>query len=149
MELGSSVWEDEGTLHWNLRIAEDVEVPGGTSIQVHAFAKGPQPQVQQLKGEETTNRYDLKLGVGLGVKGGTVVVPGYTALLQVVECYPEQREDLGGAGDCNGLRCQQLRLGRHEVTHEPGVGGTDRPETGRGDKKERQRETTGATQQRG
>ena len=28
MELGNSVWEDEGTLHWKLRIAKDVEVPG-------------------------------------------------------------------------------------------------------------------------
>ena len=29
MELGNSVWEDEGTLHWKLRIGKDVEVPGG------------------------------------------------------------------------------------------------------------------------
>ena len=45
MELGNSVWEDESTLHWKLRIAKDVEVQGGTSIQVDAFVKGPQPQV--------------------------------------------------------------------------------------------------------
>ena len=70
MELGNSVWEDEGTLHWKLRIAKDVEVPGGTSIQVDAFVKGPQPQVQQLVVVEPTNRYDLKLGVDLGVPRG-------------------------------------------------------------------------------
>ena len=45
MELRSSVWENEGTLHWKLRIAKDVEVQGGTSIQVDAFVKDPQPQV--------------------------------------------------------------------------------------------------------
>ena len=70
MELGNSVWEDEGTLHWKLRIAKDVEVPGGASIQVDAFVKGPQPQVQQLVVVEPTNRYDLKLGVDLGVPRG-------------------------------------------------------------------------------
>ena len=70
MELGSSVWEDEGTLHWKLRIAKNVEVQGGTSIQVDAFVKGPQPQVQQLVVVEPTNRYDLKLGADLGVPRG-------------------------------------------------------------------------------
>ena len=70
MELGSSVWEDEGTLHWKLRIAKDVQVQGGTSIQVDAFVKGPQPQVQHLVVVEPTNRHDLKLGVDLGVSRG-------------------------------------------------------------------------------
>ena len=37
MGLGNSVLEDEGTFHWKLRTAKDVEVPGGTSIQVDAF----------------------------------------------------------------------------------------------------------------
>ena len=50
--------------------AQLVEVPGGTSIQVDAFVKGPQPQVQQLVVVEPTNRYDLKLGVDLGVPRG-------------------------------------------------------------------------------
>ena len=59
MELGSSVWEDEGTVHWKLRITQHVEIQGGTSIQVDAFVKGPQPQVQQLVVVEPTNRYDL------------------------------------------------------------------------------------------
>ena len=58
MELGNSVWEDEGTLHWKLRIAKDVEVPGGTSIQVDAFVKGPQPQVQQLVVVELLQCYE-------------------------------------------------------------------------------------------
>ena len=65
MDLGSSVWEDEGALHWNVRIAKDVEVQGGTSIQVDAFVKGPQPHVQQLVVVEPTNLYDLNLGVDL------------------------------------------------------------------------------------
>ena len=67
MELGNSVWEDKGTLDWKLRIAKDVEVPGGTSIQVYDVVKGRQPQVQQLVEVEPTNRYDFKLGVDLGV----------------------------------------------------------------------------------
>ena len=58
MELGNSVWEDEGTLHWKLRIAKDVEVQGGTSIQVDAFVKGPQPQVQQLVVVELLQCYE-------------------------------------------------------------------------------------------
>ena len=70
MELGSSVWEDEGTLHWQLRIANDVEVQGGISIQVDAFVKGPQPHVQQLVVVEPTKRYDLTLGMDLGVPRG-------------------------------------------------------------------------------
>ena len=66
-ELESSVWEDEDTLHWKLRMAKYVEVQGGTSIQVDAFVKGPRPQVQQLVLVEPTNRYDLKLREDLGV----------------------------------------------------------------------------------
>ena len=79
MELRNSVWEDEGTLRWKLRIAKDVEVPGGTSIQVDAFVKVSQPQVQQLVVVEPTNRYDLKLKVDLGVpRGAQWLVPRYT-----------------------------------------------------------------------
>ena len=70
MELGSSVWEDEGTLHWKLRITRDVEVQGGASIQLDTFVKGPQPRVKQLVVVEPTNRYDLKLRVELGVSRG-------------------------------------------------------------------------------
>ena len=70
MKLGNSVWEDEGTLHWKLRIAKDVEGHGDTSLQVDAFVKGPQPQVQQLVVVESTKRYDLKVGVDLGVPRG-------------------------------------------------------------------------------
>ena len=70
IELGSSVWEDEGTLHCKLRIAKDVEVQGGTSIQVDAFVKVPQPQVRQLVVVGPTTRYDLTLGVDIGVPTG-------------------------------------------------------------------------------
>ena len=49
---------------------EDVQVQGGTSIQVDDFVKGPQPQVQHLVVVEPTNRHDLKLGVDLGVSRG-------------------------------------------------------------------------------
>ena len=70
MELGNSVWEDGGTLHWKLRTAKDVEVPGGTIIQVDVCVKGPQPQVQQLVVVESTNSYDLELGVDLGMPRG-------------------------------------------------------------------------------
>lgn len=72
MELGRSVWEDEGKLHWKLCLAKDVEVPGGTNIQVNAFVQDPQPQVRQLVliVVEPAIRYDLKLGVDLGVPRG-------------------------------------------------------------------------------
>ena len=65
------------TLHWKLRIAKHAEVQGGTSIQVDAFVKGLQPQVQQLVVVEPTKSYDLKLGVDLGVpRGAQLWFPG-------------------------------------------------------------------------
>ena len=46
--LPESVWEDEATLDSLLDLTEDVELPEGTSVQVSAKVKGPQPQIRML-----------------------------------------------------------------------------------------------------
>ena len=47
--VDGAVWEDEGTLDWVLRLSDAVSaLPGGTSVQVNARAKGPQPQTRLL-----------------------------------------------------------------------------------------------------
>ena len=97
MGLGSCVWEDEGTLHWKLRIAKDVEVQGGTSIQVDAFVKVPQPQVQELVVVEPTNHYDLKIGLDLGVpRGAQWWSPGIPLQCKLSNVTQENVNNQGG-----------------------------------------------------
>ena len=45
-------------------------MPGGTSIQVLAKVKGPQPQNRMLLVVEPSPRYDLRSGVDIGVPRG-------------------------------------------------------------------------------
>ena len=68
---GEAVWEDEGTLDWVLRLTEAVSaLPGGTSVQVDARVKGPQPQTRLLVIVEPRERFNLKRGVDIGVPRG-------------------------------------------------------------------------------
>ena len=67
MIMDGAVWEDEGTLDWVLRVSNDVSsIPGGTSVQVDARVKGPQPQTQLLVIIEPREKFKLKRGVDIG-----------------------------------------------------------------------------------
>ena len=66
-----AVWEDEGTLDWGLRLSDAVSaLPGGTSVQVDARVKGPQPQTRSLVIVEPREKFNLKRGVDIGVPRG-------------------------------------------------------------------------------
>ena len=69
--VGSVVWEDDGTLRWELRPARQAVVPGFVSVQVDGYAKGVQPQDRQLVVVEPTASYDVELGTELRVARGT------------------------------------------------------------------------------
>ena len=61
-----AVWEDEGTLDWVLRLSNTVSaLPGGTSVQVDARVKGPQPQTRLLVIVEPREKFNLKRGVDI------------------------------------------------------------------------------------
>ena len=48
--LDRAVWEDEGILDWSLRLSNNVlSLPGGTSVQVYARVKGPQPPSSHVR----------------------------------------------------------------------------------------------------
>ena len=65
------MWEDEGTFDWVLRLSNAVlSLPGGTSVQVDARAKGPQPQTRLLVIIEPREKFNLKRGVGIGIPRG-------------------------------------------------------------------------------
>ena len=66
-----AVWEDEGTLDWVLRLSNAVSaLPGGTSVQVDARVKGPQPQTRLLIIVEPREKFNLKRGVDIGIPRG-------------------------------------------------------------------------------
>ena len=74
MEMDSStaadeaVWEDEGTLDWVLRLSDAASaLPGGTSTQVDARVKCPQPQTWLLVIVEPREKFNLKRGVDIGI----------------------------------------------------------------------------------
>ena len=64
------VWEDDGSLQWNMRLAKEVKVGGFVSVQKEAFVTGPQPQDRQLVLVIPTQPYDMELGAELGVARG-------------------------------------------------------------------------------
>ena len=65
-----AVWEDQATLDWIMRLDQDVSLPGGTSRQVNARVKGPQPQTRLLVVVEPLGRFDLVQGVDTNVLRG-------------------------------------------------------------------------------
>ena len=66
-----AVREDEGTLDWVLRLCDTVSaLPGGTSVQVDAQVKGPQPQTRLLVIVKPCEKFNLKWGVDIGVPRG-------------------------------------------------------------------------------
>ena len=69
--VDGAVWEDEGTLDWVLRLSDAVStLPGGTSVQVNARVKGPQPQTRLLAIVEPCEKFNLKRGVDIGISRG-------------------------------------------------------------------------------
>ena len=66
-----AVWEDGGTLDWVLRLSDAVSaLLGGTSVQVDARVKSPQPQTRLLVIVEPRENFNLKRGVDTGVPRG-------------------------------------------------------------------------------
>ena len=66
-----AVWEDEGTLDWVSCLSDAVSaLPGGTSVQMDARVKGPQPQTWLLVIVEPREKFNLKRGVDIGVPRG-------------------------------------------------------------------------------
>ena len=70
---GSVAWEDDGTLQWELRLAQEAAVPGFVSVpvNVYSYAKGVQPQDRQLVVVKPNKPYDMELGAEMGVARGT------------------------------------------------------------------------------
>ena len=65
------MWEDEGTLDWVLGRGNAVLLlRGGTSEQVDARAKNPQPQTRLLVIIEPREELNLKRGVDIEVPRG-------------------------------------------------------------------------------
>ena len=64
-------WEDDGTLQWDMRLAQEVIVPGFVSVQVDAYAKRVQPQDRQLVVVEPNKPYGMELGAERGAARGT------------------------------------------------------------------------------
>ena len=63
--------EDEGTLGGVLRLSDAVSaLPGGTSVQMDARLKGPQPQIRLLVIVEPREKFNLKRGVDIGIPHG-------------------------------------------------------------------------------
>ena len=66
-----AVWKNEGTPDWVLRLSDAVSsLPGGTSVQVDARVKGPQPQTRLLVIMEPREKFNLKRGVVIGILRG-------------------------------------------------------------------------------
>ena len=69
--MDGAVWEDEGTLNCILRLSNAVpSLPGGTSLQVKARVKGPEPQTRLLVIIESRKKFNLKREVDIGVPRG-------------------------------------------------------------------------------
>ena len=85
MTADGAVWEDEGTFDWVLRLSNAVlSLPGGTSVQVDARAKGLQPQTRLLVIIEPSEKFNLKRGVGIGIPRGIQWwKPGYSLKCEV------------------------------------------------------------------
>ena len=62
-----AVWKDEGTLDWVLRLCRAVSsLLGGTSVQVDAWVKGPQPQTRLFVIIEPREKFNLKRRIDIG-----------------------------------------------------------------------------------
>ena len=68
---GSVAWEDDGTLQYRLRLAQEAVVKGFISVQVDANARGVQPQDRQLIVVVINKPYGMELGAEMGVPRGT------------------------------------------------------------------------------
>ena len=65
------MWENESTVGWVLLLSNAVSsLPGGTSVQVDARVKGPEPQTRLLVIIEPREKFNLKWGVDIGILRG-------------------------------------------------------------------------------
>lgn len=67
---GEVVWEDDGSLQWNLRLIKEVKVEGFVSVQVEAVVRGPRPHDRQLVLVIATQPHDMELGAESGIVRG-------------------------------------------------------------------------------
>ena len=69
-EKNEAMWKHDANLEWILRLDQDVNLPGGTSVQVDVKTRGPQPQPKLLIIVEPLGKFDLKRGVEVGITRG-------------------------------------------------------------------------------
>lgn len=70
LELGSTAWEDDGTLQWPIYVDNEIEVPGSVSAEIEARVKGPIPYAKTLVLVFPVAPFDLDEGGILGVARG-------------------------------------------------------------------------------
>ena len=69
--MDGAVLDDEGTLDWVLRLSNAMpSLLGGTSVQVDARVKGPQPQTRLFVIIEPREKFNLKREADIGVPRG-------------------------------------------------------------------------------
>lgn len=85
LELGTTAWQDEGTLKWDLAIDRNVHVPGGVSVEIEARVTGPIPHSKTLVVVSPVVSFDLEEKATLGVaKGVQWWIPGTHPKIKLV-----------------------------------------------------------------
>ena len=85
LELGTTAWQDEGTLKWDLTIDRNVHVPGGVSVEMEARVTGPIPDSKTLVVVSPVVSFDLEEKATLGVaKGVQWWIPGTHPKIKLV-----------------------------------------------------------------
>ena len=99
--MDEAMWEDEGKLYWVLRLRNVVSsLPGGTSVQMDARVKGPQPQTRLLviiePRKNSISNGELTSEFPAGYSGGS----RQPAQMQSYECgHRVQRQQLRHSAD--------------------------------------------------
>lgn len=68
--LGNAAWEDDRTLQWDLRLAEEAVVPGFVRQALECHVTGPQPKERQLVVVQPMDRCDTEKGAVVGFARG-------------------------------------------------------------------------------
>ena len=70
LDLGSTAWEDGGSLRWPMVVAKQQTVPGRVSVEVDALLPGPQPHTAQLLVVFPLKLFDRRSNPGVSVARG-------------------------------------------------------------------------------
>ena len=68
--VGQAAWEDDGTLQWEFRLQQAVEVAGFVGVVVEGYVHGPQPSERQLVLIQPVAKYDTDSGAIVGMARG-------------------------------------------------------------------------------